>query len=215
MTYSSTPLAVPINIFPARKSILDLPQERIAGMAVRLYMLGYLAWDYADTVVNIAAQQKRDETKKLCRAVRLLKREYDRSRNSSLRDADLLKERELAEMFEELCSTHMTRLCNGIDADKRIASLNPDGRAIVKSVYMAMAVIGAMQQYAAEGDLWIRSQGVIGKSMLSKHFSALSALLPAFAGDAYIPHLSACSLTASILCNEIKQLDIYHNDRKL
>ena len=214
MTYPPR-LAVPIEVFARRKTILDLPRERIAGMAVRLYMLGYIAWDYADTVVNIAAQQKRDETKKLCRTVRELKREYDRSRNASLRDADLQKERELAEMFEAICAPHMTRLCNAIDADNHIALLDPDGRMIVKSVYMAMAIIGAMQQYATEGDMWIRSQGVVGKSMLSKHFTALATLMPAFAGDAYIAHLSACSLTSSILCNEIKQLDIYHNDRKL
>lgn len=44
------------------------------------FVVAQLAWDYADTIVDVASMLKLHPTKKLCRAVRELKRQYDRVR---------------------------------------------------------------------------------------------------------------------------------------
>lgn len=54
------------------KTTKDLPQRPLARMATKLYLLGALAWDYADTVCNIAASLRICETKPASRAVREL-----------------------------------------------------------------------------------------------------------------------------------------------
>ena len=40
------------------KTIKSIPQKPLARMSVKLYLLGFLAWDYADTCCNISATSR-------------------------------------------------------------------------------------------------------------------------------------------------------------
>lgn len=190
------------------KEAADLPQKPLARMAVIIFMLGSLAWDYADTCCNIAASMKIDPLKKLSRAVRQLRREYDSFRSPLMRGESIAEESRLALMFEEICEEHFVRLNYGVDSEKKISRLNTDHKMLVNAVQMAMTVLDTMKLYAAECDKWIRSQGFDGHSILADHFVRLAILLPQFAGDCYNPASEARRLTARILLKEIKQIDI-------
>lgn len=198
------------------KKLRDIPQKPLARMAVKLYLLGSLAWDYTDTVLDIAVRMRLDKTKPLCRAVHELRRRYDRFRESSLDQADIAKEKELGEQFEGLQRENITKLCYGLRNEIGTYGLDAENTYLVQAVQMAMTVIGAMKLYARECDEWIRSQGVKDRhSILSDHFTALEMLLPEFAGDCYDRNSESRRITAGIICNEIRRIDIYDDNGKI
>lgn len=57
-----------------------LDKETLFRFAYVPFVIAQLVWDYADTILNMAALLRISETRKLCRAVRELRREYDRIR---------------------------------------------------------------------------------------------------------------------------------------
>lgn len=132
-----------------------------------------------------------------------------------MRDESLMKETELALLFEEICQEHFTKLNYGISSDKSVAGLNKDYEMLIKAVQMAMTVIDTMKFYAAECDEWIRGHGVEAHSILSDHFIRLSMILPQFAGDSYNANIEARKLTAKILINEIKAIEIHDEQGKI
>lgn len=56
--------------FTRRKTKEDLPHDILARMVAKSCILGALAWDYADTVLDIAARMRIGKTKPLSRAVK-------------------------------------------------------------------------------------------------------------------------------------------------
>lgn len=70
-----------------------LDSETLMRFAYVPFVVAQLAWDYADTIVDVASMLKLHPTKKLCRAVRELKRQYDRVRdeftNHAHRDSEI------------------------------------------------------------------------------------------------------------------------------
>lgn len=70
-------------VLPAREATLDdVPQQALARKGVKLSMLGTLATDYANTVLDIAGQMRISRTKRLSRCVRALISEYETDRKS-------------------------------------------------------------------------------------------------------------------------------------
>ncbi len=203
---------IPVIDFLGRGGKPALTENDLCRMGAKLYMLGSLAWDYADTVCNISAQLGIQETKKLCRAVRELKRDYDRCRNSAVRDADIAKETELGLLFEQVCGEHFAKLNYGTASDKAAAGLGEDSMMLLKAVQMAMAVLDAMALYAGECDRRIREAKPGLHSIMADHFRRLAILLPHFAGDCAEAGREARKLTARILLNEIKRIDICDED---
>ncbi len=199
---------------PHKKTSADISdQKKLARMAVKIYLLGSLAWDYADTVCNIAASMRLSQTKKVSRAIRELKHDYDRFRSRSLSNADVDKETELGLLFESLCQNHFNKLVYGLSVDA-VPDLNEDYKMLIKAVYMALTIIDTMILFAKECDDWIQSQGVNAHSILADHFHRLSSLLPLFAGDCYGKSDSR-ELTSRILLKEIKRIEIYDDNGRV
>ncbi|MCM1066409.1 MAG: hypothetical protein NC418_02400 [Muribaculaceae bacterium] len=191
-----------------RKSTRDLPRRPLARMAVKLHILGSLVWDYADTVLDLAALMSITPLKPLCRAIRELKLDYDRMRQSSLSDKDVEVERNLGILFEDICRNHFVKLECGLDTDHRFAELTSEYKMLSKAVYRTLTVIDAMRLFAADCDKWIERNGVFGHSILCEHFDSLAKLLPDFLGDGYSPHISARELTAKILYKELNDIEV-------
>lgn len=186
-----------------------LPERQLMKMGAVICVLGSLAWDYAETCRDIAAQMGIPETRRLSRAVRELHEDYSRLHRASLSDADIKKETDLGLLFEQLCERHLRKLNHGIASEDRNASINDDYLMLVKAVQMAMAVMDAMRLYAAECDRWIMRHGVYAHSILPDHFKRLAVLLPEFAGDCYNKDSESRRITARALLNELKTIDIY------
>lgn len=59
------PLFAPIDLFPRKKTLDDLPQREFMRRGFKIFTLGALVWDYTDTVLNEAKRLNLpDETKK-------------------------------------------------------------------------------------------------------------------------------------------------------
>lgn len=180
---------------------------------MRLYSLGSLVWDYADTVLNYAAMLRISETKKLSRSVRELKADYDRFRHGLISNSYMQKEADIGLTLEELCGEHFRKLHFGLKNEIGRYHLDTNYVYLVESVQQCLTLIDTMKLYAYDCD---RQIGDIGShSILPDHFISLSGLIAEFAGDAYDPNSSTRFLTARILYNELKALGLYDDDGNL
>lgn len=196
---------------PRRGSLDDVPQTELAYMTVKIYFVGALAWDYTDTVLDIASQMKISETKKLSRTIRELRRNYDRLRAIDLDAEHIRQEWKLAELFEAINKEHISRLCNGLLTEIRHDhKLSGDYESLVEAVLIALTMLDALHLYADQCDAFIKKYYPDAPhSILPDHFTQLKWLLPEYAGDCYYSHSKARDTTARILLNEINRIELY------
>lgn len=203
----------PISFEPKRKSIDDIPDRIKLGWALRLYGLGSLVWDYADTVLNYAQMLRIPETKKLSRAVKTIKVDYDHFRSKLLNNTYLQKEEGIGLALEELCTDHLKKLHYGLKAEIGKYRLSPDYVQMVESVQQCLTLIDTMKLYAKDCDKQVGNPRL--HSILPDHFVSLGILIAEFAGDAYEPNSQVRAITARILYNELKALGLYDDDGNL
>jgi hypothetical protein len=207
-------------MFQMRKqthTLADVPQMELYKMAVKQYFLGALAWDYADTVNDLAASMRLDGTKKISRAVNNLRREYNSVRSLDLDAKHRDKEWELAQLFESINKQHLSRLytslCNEIRRDH--TKLTDEYVTLVASTYVALTVLDTVMLFARQCDRYIEIYyPEAPHSILPDHFVQLAKLLPLFAGDIYNPNMQARTLTAKILLNEVNRIELFDEDGK-
>lgn len=194
----------------AHKSAEDLPENDRARMVVKICLLSELAWNYTDTVLDIVSQMGLQSTKALSRNVRELKREYEQFLNPILSGKDMAHARRLSDLFEDLNAKAFSRLCQGLRAEMgRKVVLLKEYEYLVVAVQMVMTVIDAMRLYDADCRRWMESQGVLDHTVIPSHISRLAVLMPQYAGDCYDPKSEARRITAGILYNDIKAIELY------
>lgn len=199
--------------FTKRRTKEDLPQDILAQMVAKTCVLGALAWDYADTVVKLASVMRIEKTRGLSRAVKALYDEYRWMRHNVIDSGHAEKEKELAELFEEINAKAFSRLCQGLRLEiGRNTGLNEDYTTLVCAVQMAMTVIDTMRLHDAECSRWMESQGVAGLTVIPGQYDRLAILLPEFAGDCYDPKSEARRITSRILYNEISRVEFCSDD---
>lgn len=197
-----------------RRSIADVPQRELTYRTIKLYIVGALVWDYALTVLDIAAQMRITPVKKLSRAVREIHKDYERIRSLDLDEKHIRQEWQLAETFEAINRDNFKQLCAGLVSEIRSGtSLNKEYEMLVEAVQMAMTVLDALKMFAGECDAFIRKYyPEAPHSILPDHFSRLAVLLPEYAGDCYDRHSRARKLAAESLLNEINKMEFYGDD---
>lgn len=193
-----------INLAPKEKTVLDLPTDLVKNRMVLLCLIGSLAWDYAFTVLDLAAQMNLRELRKVSRSIRQLKEDYDAVLKHGLNRSNIDSLTSLGLQFEKVCRKSLSGLAASLHNEKEISECRDDYRYLVVAVQMAMTVIDAMRLYAADFDAFLRSQGVHGKSVEIAQLGKLAILLPQYAGDAYNPQSPSRKQTAEILFNELK-----------
>lgn len=192
------------------RTIDDIPVDKVAGMAARLFMLLNLAWDYVETIQQIAKTLHPDGSKRISRRISELRRIYEQRRSYSLRDSEVAKERHVALLFEELCKPHLRKLHYSLvnEIQKTRPGISPDEMNLSEAVNTALAVLDAVKLYGDKCDAYIKAQGVEGHSILTDELYELRGLLPRFAENVYVADGTARGLTARILFNEIQQIDL-------
>lgn len=201
-----------IDLMPRRKSLADVPQSELGHMAVKIYLVGALVWDYTDTILDIAAQMRLGGAiRKLSRTIREIHKDYDYIRSKDLDSNHIKREWELAELFESINKEAFSRLCNGlIDEIRHDTNLDKDYEVLVEAVQMALTVLDALTLYATQCDKFIRTYYPgAPHSILPDHFRKLAILLPHYAGDCYNAHSQTRHITARILLNEINRIELY------
>lgn len=151
------------------------------------FVIAEVAWDYADTVLNIAAMMRLRETKKLCRAIKDLRVEYDRKRFEVIDDNWRKSETVNMIMFQETLSkeyfgkiyrTFKERL------SQTYSDLEDNSVMLIASVYCCKTVIAGLMRYCQAQEKVVSS--ILGyeiNSIMPKQVSRLDTLVSAFIGD--------------------------------
>lgn len=204
-------MTIPATIYtPPRRTVDDIPVRPLARIAIRLYLVGALAWDYADTILDIAASMRLAHTRRHSREVRQLRLDYDRARQYLIDPDHVAKETELSLIFESIAEPTLTKLNDGLVAELASFRLSADHAILIRSVQIAMTLLDVMKQYAVQCDTWIKSFGVNGHSILDKRFVRLAATLPHFAGQYYDPASPSRREAARHLLADLLDIEVHH-----
>lgn len=201
-------------LHPPEPDPKDIPADLALRMAIKLHLLAALAWDYADTVINWAGKaMNQQETKQLSRQIRQLRSDHDRLRSRTVDDETVHKEFGLAMLFENICADHLSKLRFGLcnELRKTFPDLSEKSFTLLMAVQELLTLTDAMKLYADECDVTIRTYGMYQHSILCDQLAQLARLAPGFAGDRYF-HPEARRLTAKILLNELKRIDLFQTN---
>ena len=163
-----------------------LTQDELLRFGYVPFVIARLVWDYTDTIKDICIQMRLTETKRLSRAVRQLKQEYDRRRMPYID-----KEREDNEtrnmlVFEDAIEEHSRLFFVNLRCavEREYPELNPDHRQLIYAVYQCRAMLRACLAYAERQRKRIATKlNWELNSMLPPQVKALEPLILAFAGD--------------------------------
>lgn len=185
-------------------------EDTMQEWASSLCTLMNLTWGYVGTILDMCVLMKLKDTKPLVRYVRDLKRRYDQFRHTKIDDETERLETQSAEDFEDMVQKHLSKLFNALDFEMRKLDLKDDWKTLAIAVHQAMTLMEAVTLYARRCDAEIRKRGVAVKDrcMVQNEFMELYTLIPQFAGDCYIKNLSACTITANILVNEMVKQEL-------
>lgn len=158
-----------------------VPEKLLNRMAIKIYMVGSLVWDYADTVLDLVRQARISETKKHSRELQAVRERYLRFREKHGGDS-MAEEARLGLMFEQLNQKRMDRLYKHLCVEIRYTTqLNEQWRTICASVLTALTVLDAIKLYARECDRRIAAYGALrGHSILQDEFEQLGRVLHKF-----------------------------------
>lgn len=156
------------------------------------FVIGELVWDYAQTCIDLAAQQGIHATKPLARAIHKLRLDYDRARYSVISEGNRAHETYNAEAFEAHVSDITEKFVATLQCE--INSLYPDltsdARWMVVCAYQAIVLGKALQAFhdkqLAHVERRIKEEYGIDvpiSQMLPSQFGKMLSLLPLFYGD--------------------------------
>ena len=190
---------------PQYKPLSAVPATLLVELSVKLYALCNLAWEYTDTILDVCIAERISQTKPLVRAVRDLKRSYDRFRSSSLNGEYERKETERGNAIEEYLEADFDRLFYSLYNDISRMKLTEPHRRLVIAVQQAMTILDAVKIYARRCDRAIERYGTapIEYSMVQTEVIRLWGLIPQFAGDCYSPGIQSRKITAAIIARKL------------
>lgn len=161
-----------------------LDSETLMRFAYVPFVIANLAWDYADTIVDLARMMKLKETKPLCRAIIELKKEYDRIRAPYNSDSPSYESNMY--VFEEgVADIFNLYLANvGIDLKCEYPDLQEDYIIFLKAVYQCHIVLQSIYEYVRKQK--IKIEGIVKHTIgdvLPSQLRRLDILVMAFVGD--------------------------------
>lgn len=167
-----------------------LSEDAIFSITYVPYVIAEVAWDYADTILDIAAYMKLSETKRLCRAIKELRREYDHARYKIINDQWRKSETENMIMFQETLSDFFGKVYTTYrDTLKQTyEDIEENSLMLIASVYVCRTVLKGLLLYAEAQEKIVSS--ILGyqiASILPDELHKLNTMIIEFAGDSPMP----------------------------
>lgn len=209
----------PYDLPSPQRSLDNIPKKFMHRTSIKIFIIGALVWDYADTVLELAAQMRIDRgTRKLSHAIREIRRDYDYMCRKHIDVEHVEQICDLSLLFERINKDNLAKLNYGLlnEIRSRDAALDEDYIMLLDAVLTALTVLDALRMFAAECDIKIaKCYPYAPHGCLPDHFRRLAVLLPQYAGDHYIPDSEARRITARVLLNEINSIELYDNHGKV
>lgn len=164
-----------------------LSEDAIFSITYVPFVIAEIAWDYADTILDIAAIMRLYETKKLCRAIKNLRIEYNRKRFEVIDDNWRKSETENMIMFQETLSHEYFGKIYGTFKDKLMQTypeLETNSVMLIASVYCCKTVIAGLMRYCQAQEMVVAS--ILGyeiNSIMPKQVNRLNTLVSEFVGN--------------------------------
>lgn len=150
------------------------------------FVIAEVAWDYADTCLNLAALMRLHETKPLCRRIKALRLEYDRKRSMIDREhRDIETDNMVA--FQEDYKEYFTKLNISIqnEVNREHPGLNTESLMLISGAYSCAVVLRSMFKYV--GILEKRIAALLGiktiGSIIISEIRELERIILQFAGE--------------------------------
>lgn len=198
-----------------QKDITQVPKQLLGRLAIKLYLLINLAWDYTDTVLSICSQMKSKETRDVSRQIKLLRNEYFAFQSNRTDSVYMDAEAQLACNFEECVCEDFDKLFRGLTNDINKLKLPKQEHMLVLAVEQAMTIVDACKLYARYCDRRIEERDVWTADcvMIQPAFLKAAKLIPKFAEPFTAGFTSPTrQLTAQILVNRLHKCIISNTD---
>lgn len=162
-----------------------LDQDTLFRFAYVPFVIAELVWDYADTILTLSAMM-RNGAKKLCRAVKELRRDYDRERTPYIDEAHRDSEVENMYVFEDGVKDIYSQMLVNLRCDLKseYPSLDNDSVDFLTAVYQCDITMQSLLIYTRKQTEKI--ERIVGHrigNILPKQMYQLARLIPEFAGD--------------------------------
>ncbi len=150
------------------------------------FVIAELAWDYADTVVNMAIICGYAQTKKLCRAVRELRREYERYHDKVVSSDGKECESDNMMVFEDAVKDIFNLYITNVKCDliREYHNIDENTLHFLVSIYQCLIVIKSLLRYSAEQTK--KAEKVAGyhvEDVMPREIRSLETIIAAFIGD--------------------------------
>lgn len=202
-----------------RVRIEDVPTDILTTIRVRMYALGALVWDYVDTVLILAKQMRREQTRRLIRKTDELRRDYESMRRASSDNAFMEREMEWAIDFEDYIKPHMDAMLEADRAEREAAfgKLEENTELLMTAVGQAMCMMKALRIYTKGCDLALKKYGVdmARRTLMPQQFAQLETLLLEFGGDTLNVCSTARSDAADTIALELTKIVVSDKDGDL
>lgn len=161
-------------------------REELFRFAYVPFVIAELVWDYADTVIIMSQNLGNPATRRLSRAIRNARTDYDRLRHQYIDEEHREREIENGYVFEEATKriTAQMMLNVRIDINSEYPALNDKSRDLLLAVYQCHITSRALLRYLDRQSERIakRVGHSIGK-MLPPAYYIMDKLIPEFIGD--------------------------------
>lgn len=191
----------------------NLPLKLMRDLGAKLYLLANLSWGYVETVCSLCIEMRLEETKKLVREIRNLKREYDRFRAPTMGDLATKQEEEMGVWFEESFLNDFNTLYNQMDIESGRTLPNRQQKMYFVSLHQALTLIEAVKKFALYGDDRIKEHGAwtCPYCMLQKEYLLMHDVLKKFPSANEDRFKPLRERSASILVNRLHQIEVSVN----
>lgn len=181
----TAPEPAPEDPDPLRLSqVLD--RETLFRVAYVPFVIAELAWDYADTVILLAADLRLYKARPLARKIRALRLEYDRWRAPLIDGAHHRSELDNMTVYEDGVADTAALFVTALRADLRAQypDLDPEHINLLVAVYQCTTLLRGLFTYAERlRDKLTRILRRRIADILPSHIRALETLVAAYVGD--------------------------------
>lgn len=150
------------------------------------FVIAEVAWDYADTTIDLAVLMRLSPTKKLCRCIRNLRNEYVNFKKKYFDTSHLDSETDNMELFiDELSKFFNERFHSYVDKlVDEYPDLNNDSKMLISEAYLCKFVLKALFKYMSYINKKVEDivRHPIGKLLPASIYSLYDIILE-FAGD--------------------------------
>lgn len=150
------------------------------------FVIGELAWDYADTIMDLVCIMRLSATRKLCRAIRNIRADFKKYHNTYIDEQHSESELKNMYVFEEgvkdIFKTYLLNL--KLDLRKEHPDLSAESVDYLTAVYQCLLVLKSLFLYADRQRSKVAK--IVGHpigDIIPKHLHILADLVAEFVGD--------------------------------